>query len=97
MGEPAPAPRGWGAPARSALSGSTPAEREPLRYLERTLDIYYEFPPVRRTQTTRWGDAWSDETYPTQAPLFEDGADDDIFYAEAPAYTWLCYARLRSR
>ncbi|HEY3498487.1 MAG TPA: hypothetical protein VGK73_27540 [Polyangiaceae bacterium] len=95
---------------KKALMGEEPAEqgiggiwrrfsgkREPAAaYLERMLAAYLEFPPVVKASVTRWGDAWSDERYPTPAPLFERAEDvDSIFAREATAYTWMCYARLR--
>jgi hypothetical protein len=71
--------------------------RESARaYLEETLANYDEFPPVVKTAATRWGDAWSDERYPTVPPLFENPSDTDpVFLKEAGAYTWMCHARLR--
>jgi hypothetical protein len=96
MGVPAPAPRGFVERARRVIRASSPPERDPASYLERALDTYFEFPPVRRATTTRWGDAWTDEKYPTPLPLFDDPGDaSDPFVAEAQDYTWICYARLR--
>ncbi len=95
-GEPAPRPRRLLRGVRQLLSGRSPAERDPARYLERTLETYFEFPPVRRAATTRWGDAWTDERYPTPPALIESVGDpSDAFSAEAQAYTWICYAKLR--
>ena len=97
MGEPAPRAQGFVERVRRVFSGASPAEREPDRYLERTLETYFEFPPVRRASTTRWGDAWTEERYPTPPALSEGAAEpDDPFVAEAQAYNWICYARLRS-
>jgi hypothetical protein len=97
MGEPAPRPQNLMARARHVFEGPSPAEREPARYLERTLETYFEFPPVRRATTTRWADAWSDDRYPTPAALFDSaGEPSDPFVAEARDYTWICYARLRA-
>lgn len=96
MGEPAPRRQNLLARARHVFEGPSPAEREPARYLERTLETYFEFPPVRRATTTRWDDAWSDERYPTPPALFDSpGEPSDPFVAEARDYTWICYARLR--
>ena len=64
------------------------------------LDGYYEFPPVLRVAETRWGDAWTDDRYPTPEALFlspDDvpGDTERLFASEAPFYTWICYATLR--
>jgi hypothetical protein len=94
MGGPAPAPRGVVGRAWHAISGSRSGDA--ARYLEATLETYFEFPPPRLAATTLWGDAWTDERYPTPPPLFEDAGDPaDPFVAEARAYTWTCYARLK--
>lgn len=94
MGEPARAPRGVVGRALQALGRSRPGEA--ARYLEAALETYFEFPPPRLAPVTRWGDAWSDERYPTSPPLFEDaGEPNDPFVLEAQAYTWTCYARLK--
>jgi hypothetical protein len=69
--------------------------------LEAMLDGYYEFPPVVRVGETRWGDAWTDERYPTPEALFPSPADvpcdtERLFASEAAFYTWICYAALRT-
>jgi hypothetical protein len=66
-------------------------------YLEKTLDIYLEFPPVFRNPITRWGDAWNDENYPTPEPLYTDTGRNDLsqFKEDMLFYTWICYARIR--
>ncbi len=67
-------------------------------FLRRHLEIYAEFPPVVRSELTRWGAAWTDDTYPTPTALLsmaEARALDPVIVEEATAYTWLCYARLR--
>jgi hypothetical protein len=94
MGEPPPAPHGLAQRAWHTISRRRPADA--ARYLEETLETYFEFPPPRLADTTRWGDAWTEERYPTPAPLF-DGASEpnDPFVAEAQAYNWICYARLK--
>jgi len=99
MGEPAPRPRGLAQQAARLFSGGSPFERDPAGYLEQTLATYFEFPPVRRAATTRWGDAWTDDAYPTPTALLDDPVTDpaDPFVADAQAYTWICYARLRTR
>ncbi len=77
---------------RSALSRRDAIPPE-LCLLER----YFEFPPVVRSATTRWGDPWSNERYPTPEALFTEEALPNafkLFAAEAQFYTWICYAQL---
>ncbi len=94
MGEAAPAPRGVVGRAWHAISGSRLGDA--ARYLEASLETYFEFPPPRVAPTTLWGEPWTDERYPTPPPLFEGPGDpDDLFVTEAQAYTWTCYARLK--
>ena len=66
------------------------------RMLHKNLDIYYEFPPVIKTEQTRWGDEWN-ETYPTPKPLLERPIkpSQNVFLDEAMSYTWICYAKLK--
>ena len=61
------------------------------------LNIYYEFPPVFKRKTTRWGDPWSDSLYPTPKALLEEPVEKlyKLFWEEAQNYTWMCYARLK--
>lgn len=65
--------------------------------LGKHLDVYCEFPPVFKSNTTRWGDPWVDDVYPTPAPLLsdDDSTAHPIFSQQAKNYTWICYARLR--
>jgi hypothetical protein len=97
MGKPAPAPTGLVARARYELArfgGASPSARETL---ERLLATYFEFPPPCIAETTRWGDRWEDERYPTPEPLLAAPrhALEELFAREAGTYTWICYARLR--
>ncbi len=66
-------------------------------FLKKNLALYYEFPPLFKAGTTRWGDSWNDATYPTPAPLLEDVTKPvhKLFLDEAIFYTWICYARLK--
>ncbi len=82
---------------RSQKIKTIPANSEDSKYLKSVLEIYYEFPPVFKKETTRWNDAWEDNFYPTPEPLFLDLEDDylKILYEEAIFYTWICYARLK--
>jgi len=64
--------------------------------LRANLAVYYEFPPIFRPDRTRWGDAWTDDRYPTPPALLDRVAADyqQVFFDEAQGYTWICYARL---
>lgn len=67
------------------------------RYLECTLKTYYEFPPIFKSEYTRWGDLWGEEQYPTPEPLLRSVGEShqQIYHDEADTYTWMCYASLR--
>jgi len=64
------------------------------KMLHTNLDIYYEFPPILKINTTRWGDNWDSVSYPTPEPLLLKSTQR-IFLDEAMYYTWICYARLK--
>lgn len=53
------------------------------------LDVYYEFPPVIKSSKTRWGDAWSNASYPTTKLLLEEPGKSTrkLFVDEAVFYT----------
>lgn len=78
--------------ARTISSNSTDAE-----YLRNHLEVYYEFPPVFKTERTRWNDAWDNTNYPTPEPLLQSVRVpfQQIFLDEATSYTWMCYAKLK--
>ncbi len=61
------------------------------------LEVYYEFPPVYKRDTTRWGDKWDEENYATPDPLFGQDRRDrhPVLWDEAIYYTWICYVRLK--
>lgn len=67
------------------------------RYLENNLACYQELPPIFKLDTTRWGDAWTDEKYPTPAPLLTNVEKPfhQVYLDEAKFYTWIAYARLK--
>lgn len=67
------------------------------RMLQKNLEIYYEFPPVFKTDKTRWGDEWNETSYPTPEPLLEQPtkSSHDVFFNEAVWYTWICYTKLK--
>ena len=66
-------------------------------YLKNNLEIYYEFPPIFKSELTRWGDSWDQENYPTPEPLLLSLEKDyqQIFKDEAVYYTWMCYAKIK--
>ncbi len=49
---------------------------------------YVEFPPVYKTEFTRWKTPWTMET---PEPILTDPAMFPEFYKEAQSYTWICY------
>tara|TARA_B100000212_G_scaffold304476_1_gene251885 strand:+ start:170 stop:1033 length:864 start_codon:yes stop_codon:yes gene_type:complete len=71
-------------------------------FLENNLDIYFEFPPIYKAPTTRWGDTWNEENYPTSNPLIKEISDeevnssDDFYKNECKSYTWICFARIKN-
>lgn len=74
-----------------------PPNGEDEKYLQDVLEIYHEFPPVFKKPTTRWGDIWSAEHYPTPEPLFtnEEKQLYPLLWEEAAYYTWICYCKLK--
>lgn len=66
-------------------------------YLNEVLTTYHEFPPVFKSDMMRNGDAWTQENYPTPAPLFTKVEHDflQVFQDEAMYYTWICLAVLK--
>ncbi len=63
--------------------------------VKKNIAVYSEFPPVLRTESTRWHDAWSDDKYPTLPAVFKsEEAPPRVFIDEAQHYTWLAYAEL---
>lgn len=64
--------------------------------LRKNIKIYYEFPPIFKSEMTRWGDKWDDINYPTPEPILTKISEEyhRIFLKEAKSYTWLCYVEL---
>jgi hypothetical protein len=58
--------------------------------LHKNLKIYFEVPPLFKSEKTRWGDDWCSPYYPTKSPLF-DGSTNDELRVEEIYYTWMCY------
>jgi hypothetical protein len=68
-----------------------------FKMVDKIIKTYFEFPPVFKTQTTRWGDEWNDENYPTEKPLLDlsEKNNFEIAFNEAKSYTWICYVELK--
>ena len=66
------------------------------KYLRQNVEVYRELPPIYRSDKTRWGDDWTDENYPTPAPLLSSAVHpyQEPYYEERLSYTWMCYAKL---
>gem|GEM_PF-506857 len=90
--------------ALMSLLGATPPNSRKVppndadsAYLHQNVDVYYEFPPVFKTKSTRWHDCWDDERYPTPDPLLESVTEEyqRVFFEDARTYNWMCYVRLK--
>ena len=56
---------------------------------------YYEFPPPVKGEVTRWGDAWTNEVYPTHEPLITERSEGfEDYFDGYENYTWICYAEV---
>ena len=66
--------------------------------LVEAIDTYQEMPPIFKTKTTRWGDPWSDEDYPTKSPYLSlsEASKYPLYLQEADSYTWICYMGVKS-
>lgn len=59
------------------------------------LKSYYEFPPPVKGEMTRWGDAWTNDTYPTHDPLITEKCEAyEDYFDGYENYTWICYAKI---
>ncbi len=71
-------------------------------FLDKNLDIYFEFPPIYKPPTTRWGDTWNAINYPTSDPIIGEISEEEIkssndFYKnECKSYTWICFAKIKN-
>ena len=63
-------------------------------YLNKTLKIYYEFPPIFKNPKNRWGIKWED--YPIKKSLLDKPNQEymKIYKKEAHNYNWLCFVEL---
>ncbi|MDP8205235.1 MAG: hypothetical protein P9L92_01120 [Candidatus Electryonea clarkiae] len=67
------------------------------KHLLENIETYYEFPPIYKTQKTKWGANWDDKHYPTPEPLLTSEPNDKlkVYVNDANEYNWLCYVKLR--
>ena len=77
------------------------AENQQDKYfLKKNVIEYIEFPPIFKTEKTRWGDEWTNINYPTSEPLLGNISEEEIvlskdFYKkECKSYNWICYLKL---
>jgi hypothetical protein len=80
-----------------SLKQSFDKDDDVSKFLKKHIEIYYEFPPIFKTDKSRWGDDWNELNYPTQIPIFKDLKGNEkynLFYTEADSYTWIAYVKL---
>ncbi len=71
-------------------------------FLEKNLEIYFEFPPIYKPPNTLWDDPWTSDNYPTPKPLIDEITEEEVnnssdFYKnECKYYTWMCFARIKN-
>lgn len=73
------------------------ANPENLAWFNEATKIYQEMPPIYKSHTTRWGDEWTEENYPTPEALltYEERNKYPTFFSEHLDYTWICYIELK--
>ena len=81
-------------PSSSAIQTEIPPNQVHSEELKQNLELYYELPPIFMPETTRWGDPWSNEAYPSKKALFESTFQDE-YIDEMVHYTWICLVRLK--
>ena len=66
-----------------------------FKNLNKIIETYFEFPPIFKTQYTRWGDLWDEKNYPTKEPLLTDVNIEKHknIYEESNTYNWMCYIK----
>lgn len=71
--------------------------QEDYDFLMENVLVYQEMPPIYKNESTRWGDAWNDENYPTPDPLLLDHESNlyPDFHSESRNYTWICYMEIK--
>jgi hypothetical protein len=67
-----------------------------LNFFKDNVTTYQEMPPLFKPETTRWGDQWSQENYPTPEPILKWSHPFAYpeFIQESKDYTWICYVEL---
>ncbi len=67
-----------------------------FKYIERNIEIYYEFPPIFKSVKTKWKDDWDNIKYPTEEPILDESekSENQTAYDEAKFYTWITYVKL---
>lgn len=68
---------------------------EDYNYFVNNVKTYYEFPPLFKSDKTRWRDVWN-EKYPTKTELLNENLKDKYptFWSEKMDYTWICFIEL---
>jgi hypothetical protein len=70
------------------------------RILQKHIDCYIKFPPIIKSEKTKWGEDWDVYPYPTPEPILtaEDYCEElSAYFNERRAYVWPCYMRLKLR
>ena len=64
-------------------------------YAAHIIKTYFEFPPILKADTNRWGLPW--DTYATYDPLLENIEEEhqNIYLEELKNYTWINYVELK--
>ena len=77
---------------------------ENSNFARKYIKTYCEFPPIIKTQKTRWLNKWITENYPTMDPIYSslikminENEDYSIFFEEANSYNWLCYIEIYNK
>lgn len=66
-------------------------------YVKKNIETYTTFPPLYRSEKTRWGDEWDNDTYLTADSILsrEKIEKYSVIQEEAKSYTWICYIKLK--
>ncbi|MCM1182639.1 MAG: hypothetical protein NC337_04605 [Roseburia sp.] len=68
-------------------------------YVKNNVHTYFEFPPIYKLEQVRWGESWTQESFPTRKPVLTEIRSEmqRVLYEEAKGYTWICYCELKGR
>lgn len=74
-----------------------PKNEADFKYFNDNVSVYQEMPPIFKPEFTRWGDAWTDENYPTPPALLDNSVENKypLFFSEVKDYTWICYLEMK--